>query len=339
MIQPSLPYGTLDLDPSVVEQKGPPKRLRCFVRGCTQYLEPVSDDKAIACPEHGIRCHGSGTYSYASPSRNAIAAVELFGRRLIGHPDKQDTAKLGYENSEDTLSWNVFRSFQEAGALGTLATEVFGLPASAEPQLYLWGLRLTDDSLKLWPLLTAARRRFETNLPVDRPPTEPDIALYVPGQYLALIEAKFTSANTACEAGRPRKDSKSLTFEELLSIYCDPSLRMLDLAKAKAGKRLYYQLWRNMIFAEWMSQQDSPTTQAYHINLVREEAEEESAAEFHELLHDGFRDRFRRLTWESIYQLARRSGSQLDRLCTYMETKTTRLKKAFRIPGPSGATS
>lgn len=335
MTQPPLPYGTLDLDPKIERVPGLPKRVRCFIRGCGRILEAGCDP---GCPEHGIRCHDSGTYSYPEPSRNAIAAAELFGQRLVGHPHKHDTAKLGNENSEDTLSWNVFRSFQEAGALGTLATEVFGLPVAAEPQLYLWGLKVSDDSLSLWPLLTAARQRFESKLPVDRPPTEPDIALYLPGQYLALIEAKFGSENTAYWAGRPR-ERKSLTFEELLSIYWDPSLQMLDLAQAKARQRLFYQLWRNTIFAEWMSQHDSPTTQAYHFNLVREEAEGESAAEFHTLLHDGFRERFRRVTWESIYQVAKRNGPKLDRLCTYMETKTTKLKKAFRIPGPDGGTA
>jgi len=337
MSQSPLPYGTPDLDPNIERVPGPPKQVRCFVRGCTQFVEPGRDP---GCPRHGIRCHDSTstTYSYVDPSRNAIAGAELFGQRLIGHPDKHDTAKMGYENSEDALSWNVFRSFQEAGSLGALATAVFGLPAAGEPQLYLWGLKMTDDSLALWPLLVRARRRFESKLPVRRPPTEPDIALYVPGQYLALIEAKFTSANTDCEAGRPRRDSESLTFEELLSIYGDSSLRILDLAKAKSGRRLYYQLWRNMVFAEWMSQQDSPTTLAYHFNLVRHEAEEDSAAEFAELFHVAFRDRFRRVTWESIYQFAKRSGPQLARLCTYLETKTARLRKAFQIPGQDSVT-
>jgi hypothetical protein len=93
-----------------------------------------------------------------------------------------------------------------------------------------------------------------------------------------------------------------------------------------------------MVFAEWMSQQDSPTTLAYHFNLVRHEAEEDSAAEFAELFHVAFRDRFRRVTWESIYQFAKRSGPQLARLCTYLETKTARLRKAFQIPGQDSVT-
>jgi hypothetical protein len=337
MTQQPLPYGIHDRDHNLAPDPGPPERIRCFVRGCTHVLELAKKLEGPVCPQHGIRCNKS-TFSYADPSRNAIAATVLFGQRLVGHPDKFDTEWLIAENSEDTLSWNVFRSFQEAGALGTLATEVFGLPGAAEPQLYMWGLKLSDDSLSLWPLLAAARRRFESNLPVKRPPTEPDIALYVPGQYLALIEAKFMSDNTDCWAGRPRGREDSLTFEELLNIYWDPSLQLLDLAKAKSGKRLYYQLWRNMIFAEWMSREDSPTTKAYHFNLVRERREEKSAAEFHELLCDGFRDRFRRITWELIYELAKRSGPKLDRLCTYMETKTASLRKAFRIPTPVGDT-
>ena len=137
MTQPPLPYGTLDLDPNIQRIPGPPKRGRCFVRGCTQFVTPGRNPD---CPQHGIRCHDSRSTNstYVDPRRNAIVSAELFGHRLIGHPGKHETGRLGNENFEDTLSWNVFRSFQEAGVLGTLATEVFGLPASEEPQLY-WG--------------------------------------------------------------------------------------------------------------------------------------------------------------------------------------------------------
>ena len=132
-------------------------------------------------------------------------------------------------------------------------------------------------------MLIAARERFETNLPVDRPLTEPDIALHLPGRYLVLIEAEFTSPNTFYERG-DRKDEQSLTMDELLAIYQDPDLRLLDTEKAKCRDRVAYQLWRNTILAEWMAMRDSSATKAYHINLVREGYEEASAREFAELL-------------------------------------------------------
>ena len=108
--------------------------------------------------------------------------------------------------------------------IGRLIT---GDTTPAEPLLLMWGILLTDDALRPWDLLIAARNRFESALPVERPFTEPDIALWLPGRYLILIEAKFTSFNMYYERGL-RKDAQSLTLDELLDIYHDPSLRILD---------------------------------------------------------------------------------------------------------------
>lgn len=323
-----MPFGIDDLDPKAVLNDGPPKRIKCFVRECSTLLEPARRSGGPTCPEHGIRCNISETFSYGDPKRNVIVDREVFGQRIIGHPDKFESGRLGSEKSEDALSWNVFRSFQQAGCLGKLAVEVFGLPTDTEPQLYLWGINLNDDSFSFWDLLTLARLRFESNLPVKRPLTEPDIALHVPGQYLALIEAKFTSPNGVYFFGR-REKSDSLTAEELLGIYYLPSLQLLDVGKAMRQPRIHYQLWRNTVFAEWMARQHKSTEKAYHFNLVRAGHDKESASEFHGLVSEGFKDRFRQVTWESIYQQAVSEVPKLKRLRDFMEQKTANLKKAF----------
>lgn len=326
MPTPNLPYGIDDLDPKVNVQAGPPKRIRCFVKECQHFLEaptktPLSGE---VCPDHGIRCHSSPTYVYADPSRNVIVDPEMFGHRIVGHPDKADSRQLGNENSEDTLSWNVFRYFQNVGCLSRLVAESFRLPdVEEEPQLYLWGLRI-DDELKKWDLLTQARDEFDSRPPAARQETEPDIALHVPGKYLLLIEAKFTSSNVCYT------DEHSRPLQELRDKYSDDSLKILDFDKARNQGRLYYQLWRNMVFAEWMAKQDSDPTEAYVINLVREDHDEESALEFRELLKDDYRDRFRQVTWEEIYRWAACHGDRDELLCRYMEKKTAKLKKAFK---------
>lgn len=330
MCNNDLPYGVDDLDPAVDLQAGPPERVRCFVRDCKHCLRPPTRRySGETCPKHGIRCHKSGTYSYEAPSRNVIVDPKLFGQRIVGHPDKYESDRLGNENSEDTLSWNVFRSLQEAGCLSRLVAESFRIADAEEPDLYLWGIRI-DEELDKWELLAKAQERFESDLPVDRPQTEPDIALHLPGKYLLLIEAKFTSANP-CYVDGPRKGPYSLTLQELRDIYRDDSLELLDYAKARTRHRIHYQLWRNMVFAEWMAKEDGETTKAYHINLVREGYDAESALEFHELLNDDFKDRFLQVTWEEIYRWASCHAGKHERLCTYMEQKTAGLKQAFRI--------
>jgi hypothetical protein len=329
-----LPYGVLDLDPVVVTDRGPPLRVKCYVRDCQRMLRPPSRGfRGDVCREHGIRCHLSGsspTYSYARAERNIIASPRLFTTKLRGNKFKYETHRFGYERSEDCLTWNVFRSFQEAGCLHEILRFVTGIDIREEPELFLWGLRMTDDSLEPWPLLLRARERFESSLPVRRPGTEPDISIVSRGRALLLIEAKFCSPNTCYVAG-PRKDAQSLTLAELIGIYQDPTLRILDVDRAKAADRVHYQLWRNMIFSEFMAGLDCPTTQAYHVNLVRAGYEHESTSEFRQLIRPEFADRFARITWEQLFVLAHLHWRKLTLLIEYMLTKTASLSPAFQL--------
>jgi hypothetical protein len=326
----------VDSYPEVHSRPGRPRRVQCYVRGCNHVLRsPTLYDDGEVCPVHGIRCHSSAsspTYSYRQAQRNIIASPGLFSSRIVGHPFKYDSRRLGLENSEDALSWNVFRSLQEAGQLHEVARWITEQDIPTEPHLFLWGICLTSDTFDPWDLLIAARQRFEINLPVVRPLTEPDIALYLPGRYLILIEAKFTSPNTFYCDG-PRKDAKSLTKAELLDIYRDPSLRMLDVERAQATERVYYQLWRNMVFAEWMASQESRATRAYLASLTRAGCENESCEHFRQMVRPGFQDRFVHIAWEDFYWQCAKDNPRLGRLQQYLETKTAGLRKAFRIDG------
>lgn len=336
MVETKLPYGVPDLDPRVVVHPDDPDRVRCYVRGCQHFLRrPTRYARGEECPDHGIYCHYSrygATYSYRDVRRNIIASPELFAQRIVGHPFKYESHRLGSENSEDALSWNVFRSLQEAGLLAAVAKLMTGEDHPQEPDLYLWGIRVSDDSFEPWDLLIAARERFESNLPVERPQTEPDIALHLPGKYLVLIEAKFTSPNPFYERG-PRKDAQSLTLDELLGIYRDDSLRILDYANAHSADRVPYQLWRNMVFAEWMAKSESTQATAYHVNLVRDGYERDSAQEFRQLCQAKLCESFRQATWEALSRIAcsSRPHPLFIHLLIYLSEKTQRLKRAFRL--------
>jgi hypothetical protein len=193
---------------------------------------------------------------------------------------------------------------EEAGLLHLVAEMITGQPCEIQPFLFTWGICTTNDDFEPWDLLIEARKRFESNLPVDRPQTEPDLGLYLPGRYLILIEAKFTSSNTFYRSG-PRANASSLTLDELRQIYQSPELETLDYGKASQASQIYYQLWRNMIFAESMAKLDHHNTEPYHVNLVCENHEQNSAIEFHRFVKPEFKHRFQRMTWESIHNRVR----------------------------------
>jgi hypothetical protein len=335
-----LPFGTQDLDPRVVFDPGPPRRVRCYVQGCNHWLQtPTQADRGEVCPAHGIRCHHSSygsTYTYLDARRNITVDPDVLATRIVGHPFKYESHRLGYERSEDALTWNVFRSLQATGRLHQVARRITGLDVTEEPRLFLWGIELTGDSFAPWDLLIAARARFESRLPVVRPRTEPDIALFQAGLYLVLIEAKFTSPNTFYENG-PRADARSLTKNELIRIYHDPALRILDTHRAAAADLVYYQLWRNMVFAEWMARSDESSTEAYHASLTRAGFEVESCAHFRRMVRDEFSQRFVHLTWEELVADDFPATASAGHLRRYIATKTASLVAAFSS-GTSAAT-
>ncbi len=333
------PYGTHNLNPHVQTRAGPIPHVRCNHRDCGRWLRrPTIAYDGDLCPEHQIRCHYSRngpTYSYADFRRNFIVGADLVADRIVDHPFKYDTSCLGNEKSEDALTWNVFRSLQEANVLHEVAAWITGVTIPEQPRLYIWGISLNGDLFQPWDLLIAARRRFEQNLPVERPLTEPDIALYLPGRYLILIEAKFTSPNTFYTSG-PRRDRRSLTKVELIDIYQDQALGILDVSRAGSSKRVYNQLWRNMVFAERMALQDSSCTLAYLASLTRRGWEQESCENFGQLIRPDFADRFVHRSWEEIDERWAASLPGLSRLHSYFTKKTAALQQAFQLPEEPG---
>lgn len=324
---PPIPYSIFDLDPTL--QFDPETgKVRCVVAGCEKYLTPPArKQKGESCPEHLIRVHRSGTYSYVDPRFNAIVGRDLLADKVIGHPFKFESHRLGSERSEDMLTWNVFRSFQESGYLHLIGNYITGLETTEEPRLFLWGLEMTD-LVEPWDLLIAARETFEKKLPVARPKTEFDSALFSQGHYLILIEAKFCSPNTFYENG-PRKDKQSLTKEELLNLYWTLTTRMLDREKALEAERVYYQLWRNTIFAEHMSSLVEEGTTPYFANLTLKRCENSSFNHFLDMVTPECKHQVSHVFWEDLFVLAGLTGGKLDLLREYMLTKTAQLQPAF----------
>ena len=185
--------------------------------------------------------------------------------------------------------------------LNRLARAITGDTCTVEPFLYLWGICPTEDAFDPMELLIAARKRFESDLPVERPlhgarhhaPSSRPLPYPDRGQ----IHQPQHDLRPGPTEGCPVAD-----IDELLEIYHDPCLQILDYDRARMASQVHYQLWRNMTFSEWMAREDHRQTKAFHVNLVREGFEKASAADFHKLVNPDFTDRFRRLTWESIYR-------------------------------------
>ncbi len=323
-----LPYGLFELHPQLVTDPGPPFRVRCCVRGCNRFLIPPSRTyPGEVCREHGIRTHRSATYSYIRTERNIITSRDV-ALRIANHPFKWE-CRFHLEKSEDALVYNTLRSFMEAGFLNYLTRYITGLDIEEEPRLYLWGIE-QNEALTPFDLLIEARERFERRLPTpqERPKTEPDWLAYLPGHYLILAEAKFTSPNPVYVPG-PRKDAQSLTLDELLTIYDDPLCPMIDMEKARKADAIAYQMFRNCQFSSWMAQHAVPGTRPYFVNLTRRGQENDSFNAFMQFVRPEFIGHVNHIFWEDLWVIAGLAGGRLCLLQEYLMRKTSNLLPAF----------
>ena len=315
-----LPFGIDDVRGPVVEVGA--NNVRCCHVGCRRIVRRKRSGDTWTldwfCPEHGIMTHGR-TYSYKEKDGNIFIERNLF--RAV---KKQHDQQLRNENSEDALSWNLFVGFHAAGLLKAAFAVLTGETPKAEPQLFLWGNRISREGVTLWPALLDARSVIE-----DRrgTPTEPDIALHVPGSGLVLVEAKLGSPNSTLKGKRERWP----TVEGWLRAY-RPSSEVADPLDRSRIRRLRHeglleQLCRMAVFG---AQMRLGTEKVWVVNLLRRRA----VAPSEPLCDDHFKVdgpvRFRVSRWEDLFPVAEKARGLP--LAKYMLEKSCNLKRAFDLP-------
>jgi hypothetical protein len=321
-----IPYGTSDLKQEAALRYSTARadsllreeHLQCCIRDCDELLKRRHrGEQPCFCPKHGISMSMKPTYIYRDTQRNFI-----IGKGIPSRMSKVESWRLGFETSEDAVSWNVFVSLYALAGLAETFEKLTGTSPRAEPELYLWGNRI-DAEFNPWTNLHAVRAKLEAGVPI---PTEPDIILRVPGQAIVLIEAKFGSSN-------PNLASKRGRF--------GPVINFLERYRCKEGaadplnrkwiseqddRQILEQLCRNAIFAQWLA---SEGERPFVINLVRRAAQNDEQL-FRQHLAES-EVRFHVRTWEELCSLSVIQGEKASVLRHYLKNKTLNLEPAFDL--------
>jgi len=306
-------YSTLSEDPLLHDE-----HLYCCIDGCEELLARRHRGRNPSfCPKHGISMSAAPTYIYHNAERNFI-----IGKEIPERISKVEKWRLGYETSEDALSWNVFVGLYALKGLPEAFEALAGTGPEREPELYLWGNRVDADFVR-WPNLCAVRKELERGMAI---PTEPDIILRVPGQAIVLIEAKFSSPNSSLA----RKKGRFGSVTDFLDRYkckegaADPLNR--KWISEQDGERILEQLCRNAVFAHWLA---SEREQPFVVNLVRLAAKNDEQLFRQHLSREGVQ--FRVCTWERLCGLSAIRREQASVLRGYLKNKTLRLSPAFDL--------
>jgi hypothetical protein len=324
-----IPFGISNLKDDAARRYSPARsdsllhggRVQCCIRDCPKLLpRRHRGQQPCFCPKHGISVSTKPTYVYRDAERNFIV-----GKELLRRVTKVERWRLGFETSEDAVSWNVFVGLYALEGLAEVFEALTGTAPSAEPELYLWGNHI-DGDCKAWRKLYEVRSELEKGMAI---PTEPDIMLRVPGQATVLIEAKFGSPNStlASKKGRFGSASEFLTRYRCKKGAAHPLNR--EWISQQRDDQILEQLCRNAVFCHWLA---SENEQPFVVNLVTQNARNASNDEIlfrQHLSEDGVQFDVR--TWEDLCRLPVVQREQATVLRRYLKNKTLNLLPAFTL--------
>lgn len=333
----------------------------CPVRGCGSHLSAAPYRRGKThwlpyCVEHGLRLHlGSGRPTfvfYNGPDRgdgirarlrNFVIEKEHVRQHVLDSAKKAETHRLGYELSEDALSWNVFVGLAKAGTLREVMCWLAGRVIEGEPELYLWGCPWEGGGI-FGPLAEARQAIEPPNL---RFPTEPDIMLVVPRRFIMCIEAKFTSGNTLAlpvavtKEGEKPKDKPGL-LERYFHSNALWSQRATVINPDLIGPDFHGQLFRNIVFAAAMAERWGADWQVVSLTRRPHQAVQgdrrDRYADFGDptpkvccYLKGDHSCRFVWRTWEHLYRNVLSTKRELAEVAGYVQGKSAYLKPAFAL--------
>jgi len=341
-----------------------PEKDGCPVRDCKETLSatPYRGKPIPWCSSHGLRLHGKPgsrrTFVYVngpdsqhdSLIRNFPIERAFLEKHSLRELEKAETHRLGYENAEDALTWNVFAGLLAAGALRRAAEALTGRTVDGDPELWLWGHRvdLKEGFGPLFPPLARVRKRLEPD--VHPFSTEPDIMLMIPGKLLVLIEAKFTSGNSLAIEKEAKDGEKPKTLKGLLKKYLPEATDPGAVIPSRVSNPFHGQLFRNIVFAQAMAREPEMAGADWAvINLVSDTQRNlavrvlsptlgEPITSFndptpavHSWLKEKDRPRFRFSSWEKLHAGVIKGHSKLGAVDAYLRGKSAHLKPAFNL--------
>lgn len=303
------------------------------------------------CPLCGGACDRFGGCARAHPAVRVIGTTYVyrdFRDNLGVDADapvlawrQQKGHRLGYENSQEAVAWNVFRVLELTGALPTVLRERFALHGAAE--LYYWA---RDREGRPLPAFADARAALEEHLKgPDINSGDPDVAILAPDAKVVLfVEAYlsapiashlpprwFAAARTPAERRRRRAILDGMTREEESL----PFRRTLD----EVIRRGFYPLARRFLLARATARRlgDGWAARlASVVNLATVRRADADVTRFRELLAPPAVPAYLACTWADLWRAtpeplrARRIGA--FSLEEYLRKKTVNRAPARLLP-------
>jgi hypothetical protein len=309
-------------------QIGVTTEVECPVNGCSNRVRKQHKvfraEPPFQCPEHKIYISQS-TFRYSRDLDNILWKNEEDQKFLEQIKGSKRESRMAHDNSEDALTWNVFR-YLEANSLLSRLLSSLADQDQGQAELIYWSYSQSERDV--WQELQKARNEFGES---RQRSSEPDL-IAVTSQALFFLEAKLQSTNST-RPSDPKNRKKYLTGgqEWFKQVFASD----FDTVAIQAQK---YELLRFWLLGTWIASQME--RDFYLINIAPSKKEMDIEQRFRPHLHEAENRRFKRLTWEEIYKLSAQeapTGPEKEQWLSYFANRTVgynpshNLRKAFAL--------
>ena len=315
--------GIEDLKPKI---KVTEAAVECPVKDCRSVVERqrhhFKKEDRFKCPTHNIYISPS-SFEYQDYKDNLLWKDPEDIKLLDKIFKEKRESRMARDNSEDAVTWNVFRFLEKNNLIQGLLSSITGI-RQEEPEIIYWSYSRREGGG--WSILNKARGEFGEE---EGRGSEPDVIIQT-DKGIFFIEAKLTAGNntTPSDKNNPKKyqTGGNNWFEKAFT----SDYKTIAIAERK------YELMRFWLLGTWMAEQ--ARKEFYLINLVPEEREQDIELAFKKQIKENSKCKFLRLTWESIHKHISNlnAASDNEMMTKFFKNKTIGyrngvLQKAFQI--------
>lgn len=308
--------------------------VECPVRNCKTVVgrrtRKSTEFDSFYCQIHDIYLTPT-TFLYRDINQNLLWAnkndTDLF-REIC--ENKRKVESFNHDNSEDAVTWNVFRYLENQSLFSNFLSSIAGYNVK-NPETIFWLYCKSEEHV--WSRLIDARTAFETN---PKKGSEPDIIVLAENA-LFFIEAKLTATNETTPSSSKLQEVQKKYESGANNWYSNVFASSFQRVAVEDKK---YELLRFWLLGSWIA--SNLKTNFFLINLVPSKRESDIEVAFRKHIiedHTANQKRaFLRITWEDIYNFILSTDKdclEKRRILSYLKNKTVGynnkgiLQKAF----------
>lgn len=273
--------------------------VECPVKGCTLTVDRKrrkdNEGMNFTCEKHGILITPS-TFIYNNDQNNLVRPDDIELLNEIQRTKRE--SRLKNENSEDAVSWNVFRYLEKEDLLSQWLSKITN-EIHRDLEIMYWSF--CDKAKGTYPLLEKARNEFDE---LQNQGSEPDIIIKT-DKSLFIIEAKLFSSNKTSGSTK-RLDKRIENKKEYLTGGNNLFNTIFKTHYETIVNDQKYELMRFWLLGSWMAKEEGLNFQL--INLVLDRNEKVIESDFGKHINQDINAKFSRQTWESIYNFIKENG-------------------------------